>query len=105
MSDYAIAVVHEPLVRLVRGGGSRRTAARSSTSAPTSRSSDRVLLDHDALIAPLGFGFPGESRPLWRDRMVLIADRGNPRLADGRLTLEDLAELAARRGAASGPAS
>ena len=30
--------------------------------------------------------------------MVLIADRGNPRLVDGRLTLEDLAELAARRG-------
>ena len=60
---------------------------------PESRSSDRVLLDYDALIAPLGFGFPGESRPLWRDRMVLIADRGNPRLVDGALTLEDLAEL------------
>ena len=48
----------------------RRTPDASSTSAPTSRSSDRVLLDYDALIAPLGFGFPGESRPLWRDRMV-----------------------------------
>ena len=38
---------------------------------PDARTSDRVLLDYDALIAPLGFGFPGESRPLWRDRMVL----------------------------------
>ena len=52
-----------------------------------------MLLEHDALIAPLGFGFPGESRPLWRDRMVLVADRRNARLVDGTLTLEDLAEL------------
>jgi DNA-binding transcriptional LysR family regulator len=41
----------------------------------------------------MGFGFPGESRPLWRDRMVVIADRRHPRLVDGRLTLADLAEL------------
>src|SRR6478736_2760871 len=33
------------------------------------------------------------SRPLWRDRMVVIADRANPRLVDGRLTMADLAEL------------
>jgi DNA-binding transcriptional LysR family regulator len=52
-----------------------------------------VLLEHDALIAPLGFGFPGESKPLWRDRMVLIADRRNSRLVDGQLALDDLAEL------------
>ena len=83
MSDYAIAVVHEPLVRLMRrtAPGVRLTHREPRPRRP--RSSDRVLLDHDALIAPLGFGFPGESRPLWRDRMVLIADRGNPRLVDG----------------------
>jgi DNA-binding transcriptional LysR family regulator len=52
-----------------------------------------VLLEHDALIAPLGFGFPGESKPLWRDRMVLIVDRRNSRLVDGQLGLGDLAEL------------
>ena len=92
MSDYAIAVVHEPLMRLMRetAPGVRLTIENLG---PESRSSDRVLLDYDALIAPLGFGFPGESRPLWRDRMVLIADRGNLRLAEGTLTLEDLAEL------------
>ena len=33
------------------------------------------------------------SRPLWRGRMVVIADRANPRLVDGRLTMADLAEL------------
>ena len=92
MSDYAIAVVHEPLVRLVEAEapGVRLTIGHLG---PESRSSDRILLDNDALIAPLGFGFPGMSRPLWRDRMVVIADRANPRLADGRLTMVDLAEL------------
>ena len=92
MSDYAIAVVHEPLVRLMRetAPGVRLTIENLG---PESRSSDRVLLDNDALIAPLGFGFPGVSRPLWRDRMVVIADRANPRLVDGRLTMADLAEL------------
>jgi DNA-binding transcriptional LysR family regulator len=92
MSDYAIAVVHEPLLRLMgeTAPGVRLTVENLG---PESRSSDRVLLDYDALIAPLGFGFPGESRPAWRDRMVLIADRANPRLRDGALTLDDLAEL------------
>jgi hypothetical protein len=50
-------------------------------------------MEHDALVAPLGIGFPGESRPFWRDRMVVLVDRGNPRLVDGRLTLDDLAVL------------
>ena len=97
MSDYAIAVVHEPLRAADAGGGSRRTAGDREPRPGRPRSSDRVLLDHDALIAPLGFGFPGESRPLWRDRMVLIADRGNPGSATAASRLEDLAALAARR--------
>jgi DNA-binding transcriptional LysR family regulator len=92
MSDYAIAVVHEPLVRMIsaRAPGVRLQIEHLG---PDARSSDRVLLDHDALIAPLGFGFPGDSRPLWRDRMVLMVGRGNSRLRDGRLTLDDLAAL------------
>ena len=58
MSDYAIAVVHEPLVRLI---GATAPGVRLSIEhlGPDIRSSDRVLLDYDALIAPLGFGFPG----------------------------------------------
>ena len=92
MSDYAISVVHEPLVRLVEAEapGVRLVIEHLG---PDSRSSPRALVDHDVLVAPLGFGFPGLSRPLWRDRMVVLADRGNPALVDGRLTLEDLAEL------------
>jgi hypothetical protein len=92
MSDYAIAVIHEPLVRLIEAEapGVRLTIGNLG---PESRTSDRILVENDALIAPLGWGFPGASRALWTDRMVLIADRDNPRLVDGRLTLEDLAQL------------
>ncbi len=92
MSDYAIAVVHEPLIRLL-GATAPGVGLAIAHLGPDARTSDRVLLDHDALIAPLGFGFPGESRPLWRDRMVVIADRAHPRLRNGAFTLEDLAEL------------
>ena len=92
MSDYAIAVVHEPLVRLL-GASAPGVRLSIQNLGPDARSSDRVLLEHDALIAPLGFGFPGDSKPLWRDRMVIIAARENPRLVDGRLTLDDLAQL------------
>jgi DNA-binding transcriptional LysR family regulator len=92
MSDYAIAVVHEPLVRRISAAapGIRLIIEHLG---PDARSSDRVLLDFDALVAPLGFGFPGESRPLWRDRMVVMVDRRNARLVDGTLTMADLAEL------------
>ncbi|MFT3873919.1 MAG: LysR family transcriptional regulator [Nocardioides sp.] len=92
MSDYAIAVVHEPLVRLVEA---EAPGVRLSIGhlGPDSRSSDRILVDNDALIAPLGFGFPGASRPLWKDRMVVLADRSNPCLRDGRLSLDALAEV------------
>ncbi|MER7559158.1 LysR family transcriptional regulator [Nocardioides sp. NPDC126508] len=92
MSDYAIAVVHEPLVRLVEAEAPG-VRLRIDHLGPESRSSDRLLIDNDAVIAPLGFGFPGMSRPLWRDRMVVLADRANPALREGRLTMGDLAEL------------
>jgi DNA-binding transcriptional LysR family regulator len=59
---------------------------------PDIRTNDRVLLEYDALIAPLGIGFPGESRPLWRDRMVCLADRRHHDLTDG-FSLDDLARL------------
>lgn len=92
MSDYAIAVVHEPLVRLVEAEAPGIRLNIGSLSSGL-RESPTALVEHDALIAPLGFGFSGQSRPLWRDRMVVLADRNNPRLVDGNLTLEDLAAL------------
>ena len=91
MSDYAIAVVHEPLLARVSelAPGVR---LRIDHLGPDARSSDRVLLEYDALIAPLGLRFPGRvpaavARP---DGLPggpgAIRDLG----ADG-LTLDDLA--------------
>jgi DNA-binding transcriptional LysR family regulator len=51
------------------------------------------LLGYDALIAPEGFRADGEPEVLLRDRIVYVADPANPRLRDGRLTIEDLAAL------------
>jgi DNA-binding transcriptional LysR family regulator len=56
------------------------------------------LLGYDVLIAPAGFRPDGDPEVLLRDRVVYVADPGNPRLrasADGawHLTAEDLAGL------------
>jgi len=91
MSDYAIAMMHEPLLARVSelAPGVR---LRIDHLGPDARSSDRILLEYDAVIAPLGFGFPGESRPLWRDRMVCLVDGRHHDLEAG-LSLDDLARL------------
>jgi DNA-binding transcriptional LysR family regulator len=54
---------------------------------------DRAIVEHDVLIGPLGHGFPGTGEVLFRDRMVCLVDRANPRLRHGTLTLDDLREL------------
>lgn len=55
---------------------------------------DRGLLRHDLVIAPLGFYRPGgQPEVIGRDRFVCVADPANPRLCDGRLTLEDLGSM------------
>jgi DNA-binding transcriptional LysR family regulator len=53
----------------------------------------RNMLAYDLLIAPAG-PRPGEQQEVvLRDRFVYVTDPANPRLADGRLTVEDLAAL------------
>ena len=55
---------------------------------------DRGLLDHDLLIAPMGFyQVEGSPEVISRDRFVCVADPGNPALRDGRLSLADLQAL------------
>ena len=53
----------------------------------------RGLLGYDLLIAPAGFRPDGEPEVVLRDRLAYVADPANPRLRDGRLTVEDLAAL------------
>ena len=44
----------------------------------------------DLIIGPLGFEFPGRRQPVFTDHLVCVVARGNPRLVDGALTLDDL---------------
>jgi DNA-binding transcriptional LysR family regulator len=92
LSDYAVTVLIEPLLRRVHelapGVG-----LELSPIPPDMQESDRGLLQHDLLIGPLGFRFLGRSEVVFRDRFVCIADPGNPRLRDGWLSLADLGEL------------
>jgi len=92
LSDYSIMVLIEPLLRRVHelapGVGLELCPI-----PPDMQESDRGLLQHDLLIAPMGFRFPGRSEVIFRDRFVCILDPANPRLRDGRLSLEDLGSL------------
>jgi DNA-binding transcriptional LysR family regulator len=92
LSDYAVTVLIEPLLRRVHelapGVG-----LELSPIPPDMQESDRGLLQHDLLIGPLGFRFLGRSEVVFRDRFVCIADPANPRLRDGWLSLADLGEL------------
>jgi DNA-binding transcriptional LysR family regulator len=92
LSDYSIAVLSEPLLRRVRelAPGVRLELWPIALSI---QEADRGLLQHDLLIAPIGFRAGGQPEVIFRDRFVYVVDPGNPRLRDGRLSLEDLAAL------------
>jgi DNA-binding transcriptional LysR family regulator len=97
LSDYSMTVLGEPLVRRVHelAPDARiqlRLAAQEVADA------DRGLLGHDLLIGPPRLHQAGQPEVIMRDRLVYVADPGNPRLrarADGtwRLSAEDLAAL------------
>jgi DNA-binding transcriptional LysR family regulator len=91
-TDYAITVLAEPLLRRV---AALAPGIRLDFDAipDDMHESEHGLRNCDALIGPLGFGFPGSQEPLFRDRFVCVVDPANPRLRDGRLTLDDLAAL------------
>jgi DNA-binding transcriptional LysR family regulator len=92
MSDYAVTVLVDSLLRRVQelAPGVGLTV---NPLPPDMHESDRGLLQHDMVIGPLGFPFPGESEEVFRDRFVCLVDPGNPRLVKGVLSLADFAEL------------
>ena len=92
MSDYALSVVHAPLLQRLREGAPG-VRLEVEPLGPDVRDSERVLIDYDVLVGPLGYGFPGVGKPFFRDRMVCLVDERNARLVDGRLTMADLTEL------------
>jgi DNA-binding transcriptional LysR family regulator len=92
LSDYALAVLYEPLMRRISAQAPNLSLEFDPISADA-RESDREILDHDVLIGPMGYGFPGIEEMFFRDRMVCIVDKGNTRLTDAELTLESLSQL------------
>ncbi|MDH6513748.1 DNA-binding transcriptional LysR family regulator [Streptomyces sp. SAI-135] len=92
MSDYVMTVLVEPLLRII------------AEEAPGVRidfhpiiggqlENETHLRCHDLMVVPLGYQLPGVSEAVMHDRFVCIVDPRNPWLRDGRLTLQDLAEM------------
>jgi DNA-binding transcriptional LysR family regulator len=104
LSDYAMTVFGEPLLRRVHdlapdASIRMRLATRDMTDG------DRELLGYDLLIAPPRPASCERPEVVVRDRIVYVADPGNPRLRDGRLTADDLAALPHAAVRLSDPAS
>lgn len=91
-TDYAISVLAEPLLcRISRLAPAVRLDFHEIPS--DMHESEHGLRHCDALIGPLGFGFPGAREPLFRDRFVCVVDAANPRLRGGQLQVADLEAL------------
>jgi DNA-binding transcriptional LysR family regulator len=92
MSDYAVTVLVDPLLRRAR----ELAPGVGLTVNPIPgdmEENDRSLLQHDLMVAPRGFTFPGESEEIFRDRYVCLIDAGNSLLADGALSLASFGAL------------
>jgi len=91
-SDYALAVVLEPLLAAVHRQAPGVTVDFDPVPMP---GGDHMghLLRRDLMIAAMGYDFPGRRQVVFSDRFVCVVAADNPRLRDGRLTLADVAEL------------
>ena len=92
MSDYAVTVLVDPLLRRVHEEAPQ-VGLTVHPLPPDLAESDRGMLQHDLVIGPLGFSFPGEAEEIFRDRFVCLVDPANSRLAGGALSLADFGEL------------
>jgi len=88
-SDYAVSILADPLLRLVK-----RTAPRIRlhlhSLPPGLAMASQVLSMYDVLIGPVGFDFPGRHVELFRDRLVCVVDPVASGLTGGALSLEEL---------------
>jgi DNA-binding transcriptional LysR family regulator len=91
-SDYALAVLLEPLLAAIHAQAPGVTVDFDPIPPP---GVDMLahLLRRDLLLAALGYDIPGRRQVVFTDRFVCIVAEDNPRLVDGRLSLEDLAAL------------
>ncbi|MEU6407832.1 LysR family transcriptional regulator [Microbispora sp. NPDC046933] len=92
ISDYALTILVEPLLAVLKTTAPEVNIEFQPMPADNS-DIEGFLLRHDLMVAALGSGVPGRRQQIFRDRFVCIADRGNPLLRDGALTIEDLERL------------
>ena len=102
MSEYAMTVLAEPLTRLLAEQAPGCSVALDAVNVSPDQF-ETQLMRRDLIIGPIGFDFPGRKQPVFTDHLVCVVARGNPRLVDGALTLDDLqADAARRRGVRRG---
>jgi DNA-binding transcriptional LysR family regulator len=92
LTEYAMTVLARPLVQLL----SERAPNIDVDFAQLPTDSEGLAQDlvrRDLIVGPAGFGIPGRAQPLFSDRFVCVVAAGNPRLRDGALNLDDLAEM------------
>lgn len=91
MSEYAMTVLAEPLMRLLGEQAPGCSVALDPLDAPARL--ETQLMRRDLVIGPLGFDLPGRTQPVFTDHLVCVVARDNPRLHGGTLTLDDLRAL------------
>ena len=96
-SDYA-AMFLEPVLRRRFTEQAPGVSLRLHPVPPDMHARELGILDFDVMVAPLGFGFTGESVELFQDRFVCIVDPANPALVDGQLSLRAFESLQHARG-------
>lgn len=91
-SDYALAVIVEPLLAVL----AREAPGVTVDFDPLPPPGDDLfthLMKRDLMIGALGYGMPGRRQLVLADRFVCIVSADNPRLQDGELSLDDLRAL------------
>ena len=91
-SDYALAEVTSPLLRLLKDEAPGVHVQFDALPINTHVDPDD-LIRRDLLIAADGRGVPGKRQTLFSDRFVCVVGAKNPRLREGKLSLSDLADL------------
>jgi DNA-binding transcriptional LysR family regulator len=91
-SDYALAVVLEPFLTAVSRQAPGVTVEFDPIPPPTTDMLGH-LMRRDLMLAAMGYDLPGRRQVVFTDRFVCVVAADNPRLHDGKLTLDDLAAL------------
>ena len=89
-SDYAASLLVGPLRRILRD-----EAPYASVDLIPTSGLRRDITDYtktDVLVGPTGYSMAGESKQLFRDDFVVLADKDNPLLQRPKLILRDLAD-------------